>query len=139
MTLEKRSNHLRLLLFSTYLLDISTRHFYNFHNYSAGTIPQGIFCEHSSQNPRESLREIMQSMISVHSEACYCEGTAQLPIFSIFSVLLPRSFYPIHSKHDHSQFSQIHLPFRLKKFHELYLQGLEMAYYRKREYFIRFL
>ena len=88
MTLEKRSNHLRLLLFSTYLLDISTRHFYNFHNYSAGTIPQGVFCEQSSQNPRESLREIMQSMISVHSEACYCEGTVKVLRsyqFSLFS------------------------------------------------------
>ena len=42
-----------------------------------GNIPQGVFCEQSSQKTRELRREIMQSMISVHREACYCERSEQ--------------------------------------------------------------
>ena len=40
----------------------------------ADNIPRGVFCEQSSQKTRELRREIMQSMIFVHCEACYCEG-----------------------------------------------------------------
>ena len=39
-----------------------------------GNVPRGVFCEQSSQKTRELRREIMQSMIFVHCEACYCEG-----------------------------------------------------------------
>ena len=42
-----------------------------------GSIPRGVFCEQSSQKTRELRREIMQSMISVHREACYCERSEQ--------------------------------------------------------------
>ncbi len=42
-----------------------------------GNIPRGVFCEQSSQKTRELRREIMQSMISVHREACYCERSEQ--------------------------------------------------------------
>ena len=42
-----------------------------------GNIPRGVFCEQSSQKTRELQREIMQSMISVHREACYCERSEQ--------------------------------------------------------------
>ena len=55
--------------------------FFIFFNYSAGTIPRGVFCERSSQKTRECRREIMQSMISVHREACNCEDTEQLLFF----------------------------------------------------------
>ena len=54
-----------------------------FCNYSEGSIPRGVFCERSSQKARECRREIMQSMISVHREACNCEGTEQLRLFYI--------------------------------------------------------
>ena len=47
-------------------------------NYSEGSIPRGVLCEHSSHKTRELRREIMQSMISVHREARNCEGTEQL-------------------------------------------------------------
>ena len=43
----------------------------------SGNIPRGVFCEQSSQKTRELRREIMQSMISVHREACYCERSDQ--------------------------------------------------------------
>ena len=42
-----------------------------------GNIPRGVFCEQSSQKTRELRREIMQSMISVHREACYCKRSEQ--------------------------------------------------------------
>ena len=42
-----------------------------------GNIPRGVFCEQSSQKTRELRREIMQSMISVHREARYCERSEQ--------------------------------------------------------------
>ena len=42
-----------------------------------GNIPRGVFCEQSSQKTRELWREIMQSMISVHREARYCERSGQ--------------------------------------------------------------
>ena len=42
-----------------------------------GNIPRGVFFEQSSQKTRELRREIMQSMISVHREACYCERSEQ--------------------------------------------------------------
>ena len=42
-----------------------------------GNIPRGVFCEQSSHKTRELRREIMQSMISVHREACYCERSEQ--------------------------------------------------------------
>ena len=42
-----------------------------------GNIPRGVFCEQSSQKTRELRREIMQSMISVHREACCCERSEQ--------------------------------------------------------------
>ena len=42
-----------------------------------GNIPRGDFCEQRSQKTRELRREIMQSMISVHREACYCERSEQ--------------------------------------------------------------
>jgi len=42
-----------------------------------GSIPRGVFCEQSSQKTRELRREIMQSMISVHREARYCERSEQ--------------------------------------------------------------
>ena len=42
-----------------------------------GNVPRGIFCEQSSQKTRELRREIMQSMISVHREARYCERSKQ--------------------------------------------------------------
>ena len=43
----------------------------------AVNVPRGVFCEQSSQKTRELWREIMQSMISVHREACYCERSEQ--------------------------------------------------------------
>ena len=49
-------------------------------NYSllfAGKVPRGVLCEQSSQKTREVRREIMQSMISVHLEACCCERSEQ--------------------------------------------------------------
>lgn len=46
-----------------------------------GSVPRGVFCEQSSQKTRECRREIMQNMISVHREACNCEGTEQLLFF----------------------------------------------------------
>ena len=42
-----------------------------------GNVPRGVFCEQSSQKTRELRREIMQSMISVHREACYCARSEQ--------------------------------------------------------------
>ena len=42
-----------------------------------GNVPRGVFCEQSSQKTRELRREIMQSMISVHREARYCERSEQ--------------------------------------------------------------
>ena len=44
---------------------------------STGNIPRGVFCEQSSQKTRELRREIMQSMISVHREACYWARSEQ--------------------------------------------------------------
>ena len=41
------------------------------------TFREAFFCEQSSQKTRELRREIMQSMISVHREACYCERSEQ--------------------------------------------------------------
>ena len=42
-----------------------------------GNIPRGVLCEQSSQKTRDLRREIMQSMISVHREACYWAGPEQ--------------------------------------------------------------
>ena len=42
-----------------------------------GNVPRGVFCEQSSQKTRELRREIMQSMISVHREACYWARSEQ--------------------------------------------------------------
>ena len=66
-------------------------------NYSEGSIPRGVFCECSSQKTRELRREIMQSMISVHREACNCEGTEQLP----FLQLISPGYIPVPSESLH--------------------------------------
>ena len=58
-------------------------------NYSEGSIPQGVFCERSSQKTREFRREIMLCMISVHREACNCEGTEQLPLIKFLALITP--------------------------------------------------
>ena len=42
-----------------------------------GNVPQGAFCEQSSQKTRELRSEIMLCMISVHREARYCERSEQ--------------------------------------------------------------
>ena len=47
------------------------------YHWFTGNIPRGVFCEQSSQKTRELRREIMQSMISVHREARYCERSEQ--------------------------------------------------------------
>ena len=44
---------------------------------STGNIPRGVFCKQSSQKTRELRREIMQSVISVHGEACCCDWSEQ--------------------------------------------------------------
>ena len=60
-------------------------------NYSEGSIPRGVFCERSSQKTRELRREIMQSMLSVHREACNCEGTEQLQVLFICDIRKPEA------------------------------------------------
>lgn len=42
---------------------------------------QEIFCELRLQKTQEVRRENMGNMISVHREACNCEGTEQLLFF----------------------------------------------------------
>lgn len=42
---------------------------------------QEIFCELRLQKKQEVWRENMGNMISVHREACNCEGTEQLLFF----------------------------------------------------------
>lgn len=42
---------------------------------------QEVFCELRLQKTQEVRRENMGNMISVHREACNCEGTEQLLFF----------------------------------------------------------
>ena len=59
------------------LLHIILMFFYGISLLFTGNIPRGVFCEQSSQKTRELRREIMQSMISVHREACYWARSEQ--------------------------------------------------------------